>query len=89
MLAANEDTAQYLLAFQELLESEGNGNNGQGSKSGGEEEKEEERIEQYFEKSRSLIIARSLTMSDARLHYRLGERMVLMLIEMRCRINHS
>ena len=85
------DKAQYLLAFQELLEIDGIGNNGQGSKSAGEEEKEkeEERIEQYFENSCSLIIARSLTVSDARLHYVLGERMISMVMEMRCRTNHS
>ena len=70
-LVSNEDTAQYLLTFQEMLESEGNGENG-----GGEEEEERERIEQYFKNFSASVLDHSLIMSDARLHYELGKRVV-------------
>ena len=69
---SDEDTAQYLLTFQEMLESEGNGENG----GGGEEEEERERIEQYFKNFSASVLDRSLIMSDARLHYELGKRVV-------------
>ena len=72
-LVSNEDTAQYFLTFQEMLESEGNGENGGG---GGEEEEERERIEQYFKNFSASVLDRSLIMSDARLHYKLGKRVV-------------
>ena len=69
---SDEDTAQYLLTFQEMLESEGNGENG----GGGEVEEERERIEQYFKNFSASVLDRSLIMSDARLHYELGKRVV-------------
>ena len=72
---SNEDTAQYLLTFQEMLESEGNGKNG-GEEEEEVEEEERERIEQYFKNFSASVLDRSLIMSGARLHYELGKRVV-------------